>query len=363
MFTAWITAYLSIVDTVVVSCIESIQVVLRNCAVLLLPHCHYPATLGHRHILFDMSPDTSLLSEPSTTSSMGHKLGRKIQTLTHSRLPVLAKLRLNPKTRRTFFLPAPIPLAPVLDIYTFESLPSFPAHPESNEETDLYLSVPNNTPIASPPTSSTRGGWTTGDSSTVSSVDISLGTPALFQGIHRASMGHQSLHQSGSSALVGLGFEGIEKNDGSQFDGLGRLSGGVKSPVDDQADTTDTSEEPEDGLNRSATLLIIERARRSRAKTIVQPRARYDVFFPMPNHSPTSSPDIERGQSNRTVQLHHCRRRPTVTTPTPGSSKPRAVLFTRDLSRSTTSTELKRIATLERRASFVGTKGRVTWRG
>ncbi|KAH7921975.1 hypothetical protein BV22DRAFT_689347 [Leucogyrophana mollusca] len=373
MFLTRIIAHTSTTATVNLPGLTPIRIIFSSFVLLLVPHCHYPATLGRRPIQSSMASNAPFhpaaeASASTSTSSIGQILGRKFHhTLTRSRLPVLSKLRIHPRSRRTFLLPAPIPLAPVLDTYAFHPPPPYSADPEFAEETDLYLSVPNNTPVGSPLSSltSATGGSSTTNDSLASSVDISLGTPYLLRGGDRAQTTSRSSLGSGSTGtLVGLGLEGIEKMDGSQFDGLGRLSGGFRSSLGNRTTGKEpraTSDELENELHREMTLSVIARARRSRAKTIIQPRARYDVFFPPPAQS-LPPPFVEQSLP-RADHVRLRRHRPVVATPTPASRGSRPCQLQRDLSRSTTSTELKRVANLERRASFVGTKGRVTWRG
>ncbi|KAG9308720.1 hypothetical protein JVU11DRAFT_11503 [Chiua virens] len=125
---------------------------------------------------------------------------------------------------------------------------------------------------------------------------------------------------------VGLGLEGVERGDGNPFDGLGRLGGGFRET---------TIEALREEMHR--------RVERRRIRTREQPTKCQDVFY--------ASVDVTCEQVvNSMPAVKILVRRKSVASPTP---------FDR-VRRGTISTELKRAASLERRATLSGSK--MVWR-
>ncbi|KAG0698930.1 hypothetical protein DFH29DRAFT_1002390 [Suillus ampliporus] len=276
--------------------------------VLFLPQFHYPSTMhAHTMHIHTASTSSSLLAPPLIEEDIlsigkARMPGSKATSHPISSLP-------KPHYRR-------IPRAPRPDVHAF--LPP-PPYTESTESTS-FLAVPNNTPATTPPLPPLSSSSSSDDS-------VTLSTP---NGV--------GLHAQSRSGLIGLGFEGLEKGGGGVFDGLGRLSDGFR--------LSDSSSENSSDPPRTQV--------RSRA-VAARPKKRHDVFFPCPHHSRSLSPVsfLARALPNTAMLQLRIRRRVEAGSPTPDS----------DPSRSTVSTELKRAAGMERRASLSRYgSGRVAWR-
>ncbi|KAI9464887.1 hypothetical protein HD554DRAFT_2120357 [Boletus coccyginus] len=228
---------------------------------------------------------------------VGHMLGNRFLFFAKSRLPVANK----PKTRhrRAFLSVAPIPFAPLVDTHAFQPPPPpYSAHPDDPAE---FLPVPHNTPEASAPTVGQR---------------LVLGASTGGHGI-------------------GLGLEGVERGDGGRFDGLGRLSGGFRAGG------------AGDGVREQVQQMLTEHSRRRRTRASEQPTTCHDVFY--------ASVEVQTAGRvpARTVKMRV--RRKSAASPTPGGRRWASVR------RGTISSDLKRAASLERRASL-GETGTMTWR-
>ena len=236
---------------------------------------------------------------PQKRSSSGHMLGNKFISFAKSRLPVANK----PKTRthhHAFLNVAPVPFAPLVDAHAFQPPPPYSAHPDDSDE---FLPVPHNTPETS-------------------------------------SAGHSVVLSAATARPIGLGLEGIENDDGGRFDGLGRLSGGFR--------TGGTN----DALREQIRRMLIEHARRRRTRASEQPMRRHDVFY-----ASVEVQTCDKAVSCVPTKKVKIRiRRKSAASPTPG---PRTWEGVR---RGTISSELKRAASLERRASLSGTTNATPWR-
>ncbi|KAG8218105.1 hypothetical protein J3R82DRAFT_3626 [Butyriboletus roseoflavus] len=234
---------------------------------------------------------------------VGHMLGNKLLSFAKSRLPVPNK----PKTRtyhRTFLSVAPIPFAPLVDTHAFQPPPPYSAHPDESAE---FLLVPHNTPEESARTMAEH------------SLDLDASTVSY-------------------GGPIGLGLEGVEKGDGGRFDGLGRLSGGFRACG------------ASDALREQVRRMLIEHSQRRRTRASEQPTKRHDLFY-----ASVEVQACDRGTSSvpaRTMKIRV--RRKSVASPTPGPRKWEGVR------RGTISSELKRAASMERRASLETTN--TTWR-
>ncbi|KAG1741277.1 hypothetical protein EDB19DRAFT_718139 [Suillus lakei] len=272
--------------------------------VLLLPQFHYPSTM-HAHTMHGRSGSTSgsLLAPPKPPLIKEDILSAGKAHMPGSK----ATPRLRTSKTNVPLLPKPhyrrVPKAPRPDVHAFLPPPPY-------SESTSFLAVPNNTPATTPPLPPLSSSSSSDDS-------VTLSTPNAFSG--------------GRSGLVGLGFEGLEKGGGGVFDGLGRLS---------------------DGFRLSESTPGEENAR---SKTIARPQKRHDVFFPCPYHSRSLSPVsfLARALPNTAMMQFRIHRRNDTGSPTPHMKN--------DPSRSTVSTELKRAAGMERRASL-SRSGRVGWR-
>ncbi|KAG2038303.1 hypothetical protein BDR03DRAFT_955108 [Suillus americanus] len=276
--------------------------------ILLLPQFHYPSTM-HAHDRSDSTsssllapPKASLIEQDILSAGKARMPGPKDTPCLHisnSNIPLLPK----PHYRR-------IPKAPRPDVHVFLPPPPY-------SESTSFLAVPNNTPATTPPLPPLSSSSSSDDS-------VTLGTPNVFPG--------------GRSGLVGLGFEGLEKGGGGVFDGLGRLSDGFRSS------------ESSSGEENSSQAL---------SKAVVRPKKRHDVFFPCPHHSRSLSPVsfLARALPNTAMMQFRIHRRNDSGSPTPHMKN------INDPSRSTVSTELKRAAGIERRASLSRCGGgMVGWR-
>ncbi|KAG6375306.1 hypothetical protein JVT61DRAFT_3531 [Boletus reticuloceps] len=234
---------------------------------------------------------------------VGHTLGNKLLLFAKSRLPVPNK----PKTRNrhTFINAAPIPFAPLVDTYAFQPPPPYSAHPDHSADSE-FLPVPHNTPEISATTVVEH------------SVVLSAST---------ASYAHP----------IGLGLDGVEKGDGGRFDGLGRLSGGFRA------------EGTNDALREQVQRMLIERSRRRRTRASEQPTMRHDVFY-----ASVEVQACENVMNGVPVKIRI--RRKSAASPTPG---PRGWEGVR---RATVSSELKRAASLDRRASLSEAAHMTAWR-
>ena len=226
-------------------------------------------------------------------------LGNKFLSFAKSRLPVPNK----PKTRhrRAFLGVAPIPFAPLVDTHAFQPPPPYSVHADDSAE---FLLVPHNTPEATPPTAT-----------------------------------EHSLVLRGSDTPIGLGLEGVEKGDGGRFDGLGRLSGGLRAGG--------TS----DALREQVQRMLIEHSRRRRTRASEQPTKRHDVFY--------ASVEVQACDKAASVPARRVKiriRRKSAASPTPGARRWEGVR------RGTISSELKRAASLERRASLSESANATPWR-
>lgn len=131
---------------------------------------------------------------------------------------------------------------------------------------------------------------------------------------------------------VGLGLEGVERGDGCRFDGLGRLSGGFRGT--------------HDALREEVRRMLS--AQRRRAQAGERPAKRHDVFY-----AAVEVPACERVRSSvPKVRM----RRKSAASPTP------AVRRWEGVRRGTISSELKRAASVERRASLGEAAGGTGWR-
>lgn len=153
---------------------------------------------------------------------------------------------------------------------------------------------------------------------------------------------------------MGLGLDGVERGDGKRFDGLGRLSGGFRASLD-AADSDATQE-----LCKEVRKMRQEDSKRRQVRKSIQPKTHHDVFFPATTHPTGGRAQSHDAQEKMAQRLG---RRRSVASPTPPHSSMRLhrCQLKRDISRSTTSTEIKRAANVERRAS-VSLQGKVTWR-
>ncbi|KAG1768858.1 hypothetical protein EDD22DRAFT_871223 [Suillus occidentalis] len=272
--------------------------------VLLLPQFHYPSTMHANNCLGSTS--SSLLAPPNTPL-----MEEDILLAGKARMPgSKATPRLCTSKTNIPLLPRPhyrhIPKAPRPDVHVFLPPPPY-------SESTSFLAVPNNTPATTPPLPPLSSGSSSDDS-------ITLSTPNVFSGSR--------------SGLVGLGFEGLEKGEGGVFDGLGRLS---------------------DGFRLSEPLSDQEEFSHVRSNATVRPKKRHDVFFPCPHHSRSLSPVsfLARALPNTAMMQFRIHRRNDIGSPTPHMKN--------DPSRSTVSTELKRAAGIERRASL-SRCGSIGWR-
>ncbi|KAG2132088.1 hypothetical protein DEU56DRAFT_757429 [Suillus clintonianus] len=266
--------------------------------VLLLPQFHYPSTM-HAHTMHNRygSTSNSLLAPPNAQEDILSGGKARMPGSKATSKPNIPSLP-KPHYRRT-------PKAPRPDVHAFLPPPPYSAS---------FLAVPNNTPATTPPLPPLSSSSSSDDS-------VTLSTPNAFAGV--------SSH--GRSGLVGLGFEGLEKGGGGTFDGLGRLSDGFR--------LSDSS--PPNQVRSKAVR--------------TQPKKRHDVFFPCPHHSRSLSPVsfLARALPNTAMMQFRIHRRNDAGSPTPDMKI--------DPSRSTVSTELKRAAGMERRASLSRCE-RVGWR-
>jgi hypothetical protein len=272
--------------------------------VLLLPQFHFPSTM-HANNRFSATsssllapPNVPLMEEDSLSAGKARMPGSK------------ATPRLCTSKKNIPLLPRPhyrrIPKAPRPDVHVFLPPPPY-------SESTSFLAVPNNTPTTTPPLPPLSSGGSSDDS-------IMLSTPNVFS--------------DSRSGLVGLGFEGLEKGGGGVFDGHGSLS---------------------DGFRLSSSSSDQENSSHVRSKAIVQPKKRHDVFFPCPHHSRSLSPVsfLARALPDTAMMQFRIHRRNDIGSPTPHMNN--------DPSRSTVSTELKRAAGIERRASL-SRCGSIGWR-
>jgi hypothetical protein len=235
-----------------------------------------------------MSISPQKRSSSGIVAPVGHLLGNKFLSFAKSRLPVPNKPKIRTH-RRAFLSVAPIPFAPLVDTHAFQPPPPYSVHADDSAE---CLRVPHNTPEA-----------------TVAE--------------HRLVL---SASTSSDARLIGLGLEGVERGDGGLFDGLGRLSGGFRAGG--------TS----DALREQVQRMLTEHSRRRRTRASEQPTKRHDVFY--------ASVEVQAASRvpARTVKIRI--RRKSAASPTPGPRRWEGVR------RSTISSELKRAASLERRASL-----------
>ncbi|KAG2336800.1 hypothetical protein BDR05DRAFT_970856 [Suillus weaverae] len=269
--------------------------------VLLLPQFHYPSTM-HAHNRSGFA--SSFFLQPSAPPTEEDVLS--------TRMPgSKATPRLRTSKPNIPSPPKPhdrcIPKAPRPDVHVFLPPPPY-------SESTSFLAVPNNTPATTPPLPPLSSSSSSDDS-------VMLNTPNVFVG--------------GRSGLVGLGFEGLEKGGGGAFDGLGRLS---------------------DGFRLSESSPGEENPSQVRLKAVVRPKKRHDVFFACPHHSRSLSPVsfLARALPNTAMMQFRIHRRNDGGSPTPHMKN--------DPSRSTVSTELKRAAGIERRASLSRCGSMVGWR-
>ncbi|KAG2093319.1 uncharacterized protein F5147DRAFT_721049 [Suillus discolor] len=271
--------------------------------VLLLPQFHYPSTMHAQNR--SGSTSGSLLAPPDAL------IEEDILSAGKARRPEpKATPRLRTSNTHIPLVPKPyhghIPKAPRPDVHAFL--------PPPYSQSASFLAVPNNTPASTPPPPPLSSSSSSDDS-------VMLSTPNIFSG--------------GRSGLVGLGFEGLEKGGGGAFDGLGRLSEGFR---------LSESSSGEEGSSQV------------RPKAVVRPKKRHDVFFPCPHHSRSLSPVsfLARALPNTAVMQFRVHCRNDSGSPTP--------CMKHDPSRSTVSTELKRAAGIERRASLRRCSSMSGWR-
>lgn len=275
--------------------------------ILLLPQFHYPSTM-RPHIMHNHSSSTSIsLLAPSNVPL----IEEDILSTGKARMPgSKATPRLRTFKTNIPLLPKPhyrCPKAPRPDVYVFLPPPPY-------SESTSFLAVPNNTPTTSPPLPPLSSSSSSNDS-------VTLSTPNVFSG--------------GRPGLVGLGFEGLQKGRGGAFDGLGRFS---------------------DGFRLSEPSSDEENSNQVRSKAVIRPKKRHDVFFVCPHHSRSLSPVsfLARALPNTAMMQFRIHRRNDSGSPTPHMKN--------DPSRSTVSTELKRAAGIERRASLSRCGSMVGWR-
>ncbi|KIJ59780.1 hypothetical protein HYDPIDRAFT_118131 [Hydnomerulius pinastri MD-312] len=139
------------VISIVKSRLRFLNIIQDTLLLLLLPQFQYPASL---------SPARSMSGSPQKRSAsintrasgvlapVSHMLGNKLRAFAKSRLPVPNKPKVRATQRRAFITAAPIPFAPILDTHAFQPPPPYSARPDDSTE---FLTVPNNTPEASPP--------------------------------------------------------------------------------------------------------------------------------------------------------------------------------------------------------------------
>jgi len=224
-------------------------------------------------------------------------LGNRFLSFAKSRLPVANKPKA--RHRRAFPSVAPIPFAPLVDTHAFQPPPPYSAHPADSAE---FLPVPHNTPEASAPTVAEQ------------SLVLSVST---------------------RSHPIGLGLEGVERGDGGRFDGLGRLSGGFRAGGTG------------DALREQVQRMLTEHSRRRRTRASEQPTKCHDVFY--------ASVEVQTASNVPARRVKIRIRRKSAASPTPGAGKWESVR------RGTISSDLKRAASLERRASLGETSG-MAWR-
>ncbi|KAF8838661.1 hypothetical protein BDN67DRAFT_971211, partial [Paxillus ammoniavirescens] len=277
-----ITTVLQLVTTQVIGTVKSplpnLTVVQANLFLFLLPQFHYPATLSPAR---DMSASPQKRPTSNTTHPSGvmvpvtHMLGAKLRSFARSRLPVPSKPKVRAPRRCTFMTAAPIPFAPIVDTHAFPP-PPYSARPDESSE---FLPVPNNTPEASPPHDA-NSSWDKPTDGSRSLRDGTIQSPGTFDVAGPSERGRIRGRLSGSGGqLVGLGFEGVERGDGGQFDGLGRLSGGIRASLsgteDDAFGPADSSQE----LRQEMQKKLIEHSKRRRTRASEQPTKRHDVFY------------------------------------------------------------------------------------
>ncbi|KAF8548508.1 hypothetical protein OG21DRAFT_1516221 [Imleria badia] len=241
-------------------------------------------------------------SSSGLVAPVGHLLGNKFLSFAKSRLPVANK----PKTRnrRAFLTVPPIPFAPLVDTHAFQPPPPYSAHPAESAE---FLPVPHNTP----------------EPTLCHSLVLSTSTCTYTR-------------------PMGLGLDGVENSDGGRFDGLGRLSGGFRATLGGGG-TSD--------LREQVQRMLTEHSRRRRTRASEQPTTHHDVFYAAVEVQACDK--VASSVPKRTVKIRI--RRKSAASPTPGPRQWEGVR------RGTISSELKRAASLERRASL-GESTNATWR-
>ena len=150
------------------------------------------------------------------------------------------------------------PRAPRPDVHAFLLPPPYTAKPTP------FHAVPNNTPSTTPSLAPL------GSSSNTSSDDSSatLITPDAFSDMC-----------SRSRSRVGLGLEGLEKGGGGVFNGLGRLSDGLR---------VSNSSCGEKNLRRSSYPPCASQGKVQSRPASAQPKKRHDVFFSHAQQSNTA---------------------------------------------------------------------------
>ncbi|KAH7881827.1 hypothetical protein F5I97DRAFT_979772 [Phlebopus sp. FC_14] len=346
---------------------------LRGIGHLSINHRRELVRRHHRHISAPLLPSVSLLISPYRNMSASPKnritngngnvhpvaasgviipvsqmLGNKLRTFAKSRLPVPNRPKTRTQqTRRVVMAAAPVPFAPIIDRHAFQPPPPYSARPDESESAE-FLVVPNNTPEASP--LQIQGVGLSRDETVKDSTGAAQSArtpgepgPSGIKGRASGSGGH----------LVGLGLGGLEKGDGGQFDGLGRLSGGFRpsSSGTDVDEAADTSRE----LREEVQKKLFEHSKRQRDRASIHPKKRHDIFY-----ASLSGEENRNGSTKKTVRVM---RRQSTASPTPPSRVRRPLSqLNRDLSRGTISTEMKRAASLERRASLSLAKEGLSWR-
>lgn len=214
-----------------------------------------------------------------------------------------------------------IPPAPRPDIHAF-----LPPLPYTAKFTPFPV-IPQTTPATTSPLTSLSSG-SRSDDSTFCAPDVISGTSSYSQYLPGA----------------GLGFEGLEKGGGGVFDGLGWLSDGFR---------VSNSLSGEENLRRSSDLPCV--CRKVRSQPVAEPKKRDDVFCPY--HSTSLSPTsfLAWALPNTGKLAFYIHQRDDAGSPTMHRAMG-------DPSRATVSTELKRMAGMERRASYDSERVGLAWR-
>ncbi|KAF9224625.1 hypothetical protein BS17DRAFT_780173 [Gyrodon lividus] len=360
MFTPVLQLVATQVIAIVRSPLPSLTIVRTHLLLFLLPRFQYPATLSPARDM-SASPQKRLTSHSTRLSGVmapaSHVLGIKLCSFAKSRLPVPNKPKVRALHRRTFIAAPPIPFAPIVDTHAFQAPPPYSARPDVSTG---FLLVPCNTPEASPHAIMSGDIKSPRDKQTDGSGFLHDGTTQSAGALDISGLSERvqirgRLSSSGGQVL-GLGLEGVENGDGGHFDGLGRLSGGFRASMGGTETDTSVSADSSQELREEMQKILIEHSKRRRTRAREQPKKRHDVFY--------ASVDVHECQKAppRTVKI--VIRRQSVASPTPPTrTRNLPCQLTRDISRCTISSGLKRAASLERRASLIeGNVKGVGWR-